>query len=49
MLGRPVAYDRLPNFYSDQYDIGMEYSGLATLADGVVFRGDPASRQVVAF
>jgi 3-phenylpropionate/trans-cinnamate dioxygenase ferredoxin reductase subunit len=49
MLGQPVAYDRLPYFYSDQYDIGMEYSGLATAEDEVVFRGDPASRQFVAF
>jgi len=49
MLGRPVAYDRLPYFYSDQYDVGMEYSGLATPEDEVVFRGDPASRQFVAF
>jgi 3-phenylpropionate/trans-cinnamate dioxygenase ferredoxin reductase subunit len=49
MLGGPVAYDRLPYFYSDQYDIGMEYSGLATSEDEVVFRGDPASRQFVAF
>jgi 3-phenylpropionate/trans-cinnamate dioxygenase ferredoxin reductase component len=49
MLGQPVAYDRLPYFYSDQYDVGMEYSGLATPDDGVVFRGDPASRQFIAF
>lgn len=49
MLGRPVTYDRLPYFYSDQYDIGMEYSGLANPQDGVVFRGDPASREFVAF
>jgi len=49
MLGRPAAYDRLPYFYSDQYDIGMEYSGLGTPEDEVVFRGDPTSRQFVAF
>jgi 3-phenylpropionate/trans-cinnamate dioxygenase ferredoxin reductase subunit len=49
MLGRPVAYDRLPYFYSDQYDVGMEYSGLATSKDELVFRGDPASREFVAF
>ncbi len=49
MLGRSVAYDRLPYFYSDQYDIGMEYSGLATPEGEVVFRGDPAGRQFVAF
>ena len=49
MLGRDVAYDRLPYFFSDQYDVGMEYSGLATDWDQVVFRGDPASREFVAF
>jgi 3-phenylpropionate/trans-cinnamate dioxygenase ferredoxin reductase subunit len=49
MLGRDVAYDRLPYFFSDQYDVGMEYSGLATDWDRVVFRGDPASREFVAF
>ena len=27
MLGQDVAYDRLPYFYTDQYDLGMEYSG----------------------
>ncbi len=28
MLGEPVAYDRMPYFFTDQYDLGMEYSGL---------------------
>jgi hypothetical protein len=27
MLGEPVSYDRIPYFFSDQYDVGMEYSG----------------------
>ena len=27
MLGRDEPYDRLPYFFSDQYDVGMEYSG----------------------
>ncbi|MGH9073935.1 MAG: NAD(P)/FAD-dependent oxidoreductase, partial [Acidimicrobiales bacterium] len=27
MAGRPTPYDRVPYFFSDQYDIGMEYSG----------------------
>jgi 3-phenylpropionate/trans-cinnamate dioxygenase ferredoxin reductase component len=49
MLGQAVSYDRIPYFYSDQYDVGMEYSGLATHGDEVVFRGDPASRVFVAF
>jgi 3-phenylpropionate/trans-cinnamate dioxygenase ferredoxin reductase component len=49
MLGRDVAYDRLPYFFSDQYDVGMEYSGLATDWDRVVFRGDLESREFIAF
>jgi 3-phenylpropionate/trans-cinnamate dioxygenase ferredoxin reductase subunit len=28
-VGDPQVYDRLPYFYSDQYDLGMEYVGLA--------------------
>jgi 3-phenylpropionate/trans-cinnamate dioxygenase ferredoxin reductase subunit len=49
MLGQEVAYDRLPYFFSDQYDVWMEYSGFARDWDRVVFRGDPASREFVAF
>ncbi len=49
MLGQDVGYDRLPYFYSDQYDIGMEYSGHPSSWDEVVFRGDPANRQFIAF
>jgi 3-phenylpropionate/trans-cinnamate dioxygenase ferredoxin reductase subunit len=49
MLGRDDVYDRLPYFFSDQYDVGMEYSGYATGRDRVVFRGDPASREFIAF
>ena len=49
MLGETVSYERIPYFFSDHYDVGMEYSGLATDWDQVVFRGDPASREFVAF
>lgn len=44
MLGREVVYDPVPYFYSDQYDLGMEYSGYAEPGgyDQVVFRGDPS-------
>ncbi|MFE9203501.1 NAD(P)/FAD-dependent oxidoreductase [Micromonospora sp. NPDC007230] len=44
MLGQQVEYDRLPYFFSDQYDLGMEYSGWVDPSgyDRVVFRGDPA-------
>jgi 3-phenylpropionate/trans-cinnamate dioxygenase ferredoxin reductase subunit len=49
MLGRAVPFDRLPYFFSDQYEVGMEYSGFARDWDRVVFRGDPASREFIAF
>jgi 3-phenylpropionate/trans-cinnamate dioxygenase ferredoxin reductase component len=49
MLGEPDVYDRLPYFFSDQYDVGMEYAGFARTWDRVVFRGDPASREFIAF
>jgi NADPH-dependent 2,4-dienoyl-CoA reductase/sulfur reductase-like enzyme len=44
MLGRPVSYDRLPYFYTDQYDLGMEYVGYVGPEgyDSVVFRGNPS-------
>jgi 3-phenylpropionate/trans-cinnamate dioxygenase ferredoxin reductase component len=44
-----AAYDKLPYFYSDQYDLGMEYNGHAAGWDRVVLRGDPAGREFLAF
>jgi 3-phenylpropionate/trans-cinnamate dioxygenase ferredoxin reductase subunit len=51
MLGADVMYDRLPYFYTDQYDLGMEYTGYAPPGgyDTVVVRGDPATREFIAF
>ena len=49
MLGQSAPYERLPYFFSDQYDVGMEYTGYARQWDRVVFRGDPASREFIAF
>jgi 3-phenylpropionate/trans-cinnamate dioxygenase ferredoxin reductase subunit len=49
MLGAGEPYDRLPYFFSDQYDAGMEYSGLAGADDQVVIRGDLAGRELIAF
>jgi 3-phenylpropionate/trans-cinnamate dioxygenase ferredoxin reductase subunit len=49
MLGEPDVYDRLPYFFSDQYDVGMEYAGSARRWDRVIFRGDPATREFIAF
>jgi 3-phenylpropionate/trans-cinnamate dioxygenase ferredoxin reductase component len=41
MMGDPGEYDELPYFFTDQYDLGMEYVGHAPDYDSVVFRGDP--------
>lgn len=51
MLGQDVEFDRVPYFFTDQYDLGMEYSGHAEPGgyDQVVFRGDVAGREFVAF
>jgi 3-phenylpropionate/trans-cinnamate dioxygenase ferredoxin reductase subunit len=49
MLGKPPAEAAPPYFFSDQYDVGMEYTGYATDWDDVVFRGDPASREFIVF
>jgi 3-phenylpropionate/trans-cinnamate dioxygenase ferredoxin reductase component len=48
-LGQTDVYDRLPYFFSDQYDVGMEYAGFARSWDRVIFRGDPAAREFIAF
>jgi 3-phenylpropionate/trans-cinnamate dioxygenase ferredoxin reductase subunit len=49
MVGKAEPYDHIPYFFSDQYDVGMEYAGFAPEWDRVVFRGDPASREFIAF
>jgi 3-phenylpropionate/trans-cinnamate dioxygenase ferredoxin reductase subunit len=49
MLGREVTYDRLPYFFTDQYDLGMEYSGLSGADASVVCRGNPDSGEFIAF
>jgi 3-phenylpropionate/trans-cinnamate dioxygenase ferredoxin reductase component len=49
MLGKNEAYDKVPYFFSDQYDVGMEYAGFAAEWDEVVFRGDVGAREFIAF
>jgi 3-phenylpropionate/trans-cinnamate dioxygenase ferredoxin reductase component len=49
MLDAGEPYARVPYFFSDQFDLGMEYSGYATSWDRVVFRGDVAAREFMAF
>ncbi|WP_156722711.1 NAD(P)/FAD-dependent oxidoreductase [Streptomyces apocyni] len=51
MLGQEVSYDRVPYFFSDQYDVGLEFSGWAPPGsyDQVLIRGDLGKREFIAF
>jgi 3-phenylpropionate/trans-cinnamate dioxygenase ferredoxin reductase subunit len=49
MLDRGAPYDALPYFFSDQYDVGMEYVGLHGPQDRVVLRGTPSPEGFQAF
>jgi 3-phenylpropionate/trans-cinnamate dioxygenase ferredoxin reductase component len=49
LLGLDEPYSKSPYFFSDQYDLGMEYRGLAGPDDELVVRGDVAAREFVAF
>ena len=51
MLGKEVSYDRLPYFFSDQYDLGMEYLGNVGPDgyDHIVLRGTPDKGTFTAF
>jgi 3-phenylpropionate/trans-cinnamate dioxygenase ferredoxin reductase component len=49
MLDAQEPYDKVPYFFSDQYDVGMEYAGYAAEWDQVVFRGNVSEREFIAF
>jgi 3-phenylpropionate/trans-cinnamate dioxygenase ferredoxin reductase component len=50
MLGRDVSDDKVPYFFSDQYEVGMEYAGLHDPgSDELVLRGDMAGGEFIAF
>ncbi|TDU87398.1 3-phenylpropionate/trans-cinnamate dioxygenase ferredoxin reductase subunit [Kribbella voronezhensis] len=51
MLGQDVSHDLIPYFFTDQYDLGMEYVGDVPrgMSPHVVLRGDPASGAYLAF
>ncbi len=51
MMGATASYDRVPYFFSDQYDMGMEYSGYVARGgyDEVVLRGDVTKGEFIAF
>ncbi len=47
--GQALPYDRLPMFFTDQYDMGMEYRGHAPNFDEVIFRGSVESGEFLVF
>jgi 3-phenylpropionate/trans-cinnamate dioxygenase ferredoxin reductase subunit len=51
MLGQQLRYDQIPYFYTDQFDLGMEYSGYGPLTKDaeLVYRGDRAKREFIVF
>lgn len=51
MLGQTAVHDSIPYFYTDQFDLGMEYCGFAPLTKDadIVYRGDRASGAFIAF
>jgi 3-phenylpropionate/trans-cinnamate dioxygenase ferredoxin reductase component len=51
MLGQAVTHDPVPYFFTDQYDLGMEYAGHVAPGgyDQVVIRGDLTARKFIAF
>jgi 3-phenylpropionate/trans-cinnamate dioxygenase ferredoxin reductase subunit len=49
MLGQEVAYDAIPYFYTDQYELGMEFSGDIEGYDEIVYRGDVESLEFIAY
>jgi NADPH-dependent 2,4-dienoyl-CoA reductase/sulfur reductase-like enzyme len=51
MLGQEVSFDDIPYFYTDQFDLGMEYSGFGALTRDaeIVYRGERAGREFICF
>ena len=49
LAGADETYDAMPYFFTDQYDLGMEYVGHASGDDEVVVHGDLSARQFRAF
>ncbi|HSL53740.1 MAG TPA: oxidoreductase C-terminal domain-containing protein, partial [Pyrinomonadaceae bacterium] len=49
MMGGNVAFDAVPFFWTRQFDTGLLYVGHATAWDEIIYRGDVASRDFLAF
>jgi 3-phenylpropionate/trans-cinnamate dioxygenase ferredoxin reductase subunit len=48
MVGEPAAYDELPWFWSDQYDLNIQMFGIAPPEASIVWRGEPAAPRSLA-
>ncbi|WCP14652.1 Chloroacetanilide N-alkylformylase, ferredoxin reductase component [Sphingobium sp. AntQ-1] len=44
IMGKAEAYDAVPWFWSNQYDLKLQTVGLSTGFDQAILRGDPATR-----
>lgn len=44
IMGQELAYDALPWFWSNQYDLKLQTVGLSTGHDAAILRGEPANR-----
>ncbi len=49
IIGEPAVYNELPWFWSDQYGLKLQITGLSEGYDKLITRGDPRSRSVAFF
>lgn len=49
ITGAEEEYDWQPYFYTDQFDLGMEYVGHGSSDDDVVIRGDKSTGEFIVF
>jgi hypothetical protein len=49
MLGRNVTFDAVPFFWTQQFDVGLLYVGHASSWDEIIYRGDLAAHDFLAF
>lgn len=49
LLGEDAHYDWQPYFFTDQYDLGMEYVGRGSADDEVLVRGDERDGEFISF
>jgi NADPH-dependent 2,4-dienoyl-CoA reductase/sulfur reductase-like enzyme/nitrite reductase/ring-hydroxylating ferredoxin subunit len=49
VLGKQISYDRVPFFWTRQFDVGLLYVGHAQQWDEIVYQGDLSARDFLAF